>query len=166
MRRSAHLVRPRWVKVVVLVALTNALVLAVGPLLGTALILGTSLPFAVSNAVAGIVYALLVPLVALNTVYVYADIVVRDELEPRVEKGRSCPPRPPSPERPPGQAVGGRLARGQRAGGRRRTRTTARPMTSRMPTTVALRTSVSPNVATTARAASAATGSASRSVRA
>lgn len=84
-RRSAHLVRPHWLKVVVLVALTNGLVLAIGPVLGTALILGTSLPFVVSNAIAGIVYALFIPLVALNTVYVYADSVVRDELEPRAE---------------------------------------------------------------------------------
>ena len=90
-RRSAHLVRQRWVKVVVLVALTSALVLAVGPLLGTALILGTSLPFAVSNAVAGIVYALLVPIIALNTLYVFADISVRERLEPPVEKATELP---------------------------------------------------------------------------
>jgi hypothetical protein len=90
-RRSAHLVRVRWVKVVVLIALTNGLVLAIGPLLGTALILGTPLPFAVSNAVAGIVYALFVPLVALNAVYVYADVLVRDELEPREEKAPDLP---------------------------------------------------------------------------
>ncbi len=90
-RRSAHLVRRNWLKVVVLVALTNALVLAIGPVLGTTLILGTSLPFSVSNAVAGIVYALFIPLVALNTVYVYADIVVRDELEPRQDKDVQMP---------------------------------------------------------------------------
>ncbi|MFL6167131.1 MAG: hypothetical protein ACJ710_12650 [Ornithinibacter sp.] len=90
-KRSAHLVRRNWVKVLVLVALTNGLVLAIGPLLGTALILGTSLPFAVSNAIAGIVYALFIPLVALNTVYVYADIVVRDELEPREAKAPELP---------------------------------------------------------------------------
>jgi hypothetical protein len=90
-RRSAHLVRQRWVKVVVLVALTSALVLAVGPLLGTALILSTSLPFAVSNAVAGIVYALLVPIIALNTLYVFADISVRERLEPPVEKATELP---------------------------------------------------------------------------
>ena len=85
-RRSAQLVRVRWVKVVVLVALTSGLVLAVGPILGTVLILGTSLPFVVSNAVAGIVYALLVPIIALNTLYVYADIVVREQLDPSVDK--------------------------------------------------------------------------------
>ena len=69
-----------------LVALTSGLVLSVGPILGTVLILGTSLPFVVSNAVAGIVYALLVPIIALNTLYVYADIVVREQLDPSVEK--------------------------------------------------------------------------------
>ncbi len=90
-RRSAHLVRRHWVKVVVLIALTNGLVLAIGPLLGAALILGTPLPFGVSNAVAGVVYALFVPVVALNTVYVYADVLVRDELEPRVEKSPELP---------------------------------------------------------------------------
>lgn len=84
-RRSAALVRPRWLKAVVLVAVTSAVVLSIGPVLGTTLILLTSLPFAVSNAVAGIVYALLVPLLALNTLYVWADAVVRDELEPARE---------------------------------------------------------------------------------
>lgn len=82
-RRSAQLVRPRWVKVVVLVGLTTVTALAIGPALGTMLILATSLPFAVSNAISGVVYALLVPLVALAYVYVYADAVARLELEPR-----------------------------------------------------------------------------------
>lgn len=73
------------------VLLPVALVLLVLSLLGTALILGTPLPFGVSNAVAGIVYALFVPLVALNAVYVYADVLVRDELEPRAEKAQQLP---------------------------------------------------------------------------
>lgn len=90
-RRSAVLVRPRWVKVVALVAVTSAVVLSTGPVLGTTLILLTSLPFAVSNAIAGIVYALLVPILALNTVYVWADAVVRDELDPPGEKAVELP---------------------------------------------------------------------------
>ena len=90
-RRSAALVRPRWLKVVVLVAVTSAVVLSIGPVLGTTLILLTSLPFAVSNAVAGVVYALLVPLLALNTVYVWADAVVSDELEPAQEAPEELP---------------------------------------------------------------------------
>jgi hypothetical protein len=90
-RRSGQLVRPRWVKVVVLVAVTTGLVLSIGPVLGTALILVTSLPFVVSNAIAGIVYALLVPISALNTVYVWADAVVSDALDPAREKVTELP---------------------------------------------------------------------------
>ena len=74
-----------------LVALTTGIALAIGPVLGTTLILVTSLPFAVSTAVAGIVYALVVPLVALNYVYVYADAVVRAELEPPVRRQPELP---------------------------------------------------------------------------
>ena len=90
-RRSAHLVRPRWVKVIVLVGLTTGTALAIGPVLGTTLILATSLPFAVSNAVSGVVYALLAPLVGLAYVYVYADAVARLELEPSLLKSGSLP---------------------------------------------------------------------------
>ena len=90
-RRSADLVRPRWLKVVVLVAVTSAVVLSIGPVLGTTLILVTSLPFVVSNAIAGIVYALLVPILALNTTYVWADAVVREQVEPRRDTGDELP---------------------------------------------------------------------------
>jgi hypothetical protein len=90
-RRSALLVRPRWIKVVVLVGLTTGTALAIGPILGTTLILATSLPFAVSNAVSGVVYALLVPIVGLAYVYVYADAVARHELEPRQPRSGSLP---------------------------------------------------------------------------
>ena len=90
-RRSAHLVRRHWVKALVLVLLTSAVVYAIGPILGTVLILGTSMPFAVSNAVAGIVYALLVPIVGLNTLYVYADAAVRDVLDPPRDAAEQLP---------------------------------------------------------------------------
>ena len=90
-RRSAQLVRPRWMKVVLLVGLTTGSALAIGPILGTTLILATSLPFAVSNAISGVVYALLVPLVALAYVYVYADAVARLELEPRRPRSGPLP---------------------------------------------------------------------------
>ncbi|WP_345201569.1 hypothetical protein [Fodinibacter luteus] len=79
-RRSAHLVRPSWVKVVVLVGLTAGLAYGVGAVLGAVLILTTSLPLAVSNAVSGFVYAALAPLVAVSSVYIYADVVVREKL--------------------------------------------------------------------------------------
>jgi hypothetical protein len=44
------------------------------------LILATSLPFWLVNVVAGIVYAVTMPLVALTTAFVYFDARVREEL--------------------------------------------------------------------------------------
>ncbi len=83
LRRSAELVRGRWLRVGSLVGLSVVLALAVGPLLGALLIFITSAPLALLNVVAGVVYALTMPLVALITTYVYADASVRVELEPR-----------------------------------------------------------------------------------
>ena len=48
--------------------------------MGALLILLTGLPLALLNLVAGLVYALAVPFVALTTTYVYVDARVRDEL--------------------------------------------------------------------------------------
>ena len=56
--------------------------LAAGPLLGVALIFTTSMPLAFLNVVAGVVYALALPFVALVTAYVYFDARARGELEP------------------------------------------------------------------------------------
>jgi hypothetical protein len=55
----------------------------VGPLLGALLIFVTDAPLALLNVVAGLVYALTMPFVALTTSYVYFDARVRAELEPR-----------------------------------------------------------------------------------
>lgn len=81
LRRSGELVRGRWLRVASLVGVGAALVLAAGPLLGTLLIFTTSAPPAFLNVVAGIVYALAVPFVALTTSYVYFDARARIELE-------------------------------------------------------------------------------------
>ena len=56
--------------------------LAAGPLVGALLIFLTSAPLALLNVVAGIVYALAMPFVALVTAYVYFDSRARHELEP------------------------------------------------------------------------------------
>jgi hypothetical protein len=80
-RRSAELVRGRWLRVASLVVVGAALALAAGPFLGALLILVTSAPPAFLNLVAGVVYALAVPFVALTTSYVYFDARVRHELE-------------------------------------------------------------------------------------
>ncbi|HZB85198.1 MAG TPA: hypothetical protein VE289_01410 [Gaiellaceae bacterium] len=82
LRRSSELVRGRWLKVVSLVVAGAAVALAVGPLVGALLILLTDAPFALLNVVAGLVYVIAMPLVALTTAYVYFDAVVRERVEP------------------------------------------------------------------------------------
>ena len=85
LRRSAELVRHRWLRVGSLVGVGAALALAAGPFLGAILIVLTDMPLALLNIVAGVVYALVMPFVALTTAYVYFDSRVRNELEPEPE---------------------------------------------------------------------------------
>ena len=80
LRRSGRLVRGRWLKVASLIVAGGALVLVIGPFLGALLILGTDAPFWLVNVVAGAVYAVSMPFVALTTAYVYFDARVRSEL--------------------------------------------------------------------------------------
>jgi hypothetical protein len=82
LRRSADLVRGRWIRVASLVGVGTALALVAGPLAGALLIVLSDLPFSLLNVVAGIVYTLAVPFVALATAYVYLDARVREELAP------------------------------------------------------------------------------------
>jgi hypothetical protein len=81
LRRSARLVRGRWLRVAALVGVGAAVALAIGPLLGVLLIFATAAPLALLNIVAGLVYALALPFVALVTSYVYFDARARYELE-------------------------------------------------------------------------------------
>jgi len=81
LRRSAALVRGHWFRIASLVGVCGLTALAIGPLLGALLILLTDAPLPLLNIVAGIVYALAMPFVALTTSYAYFDVRVRDELE-------------------------------------------------------------------------------------
>jgi hypothetical protein len=83
LRRSAGLVRGRWWRVASLVGVGALLALVAGPLLGALLIFLSNSSLALLNLVAGLVYALAMPFVALVTTYVYADARARHELEPR-----------------------------------------------------------------------------------
>jgi hypothetical protein len=85
LRASARLVRGRWLRVATLVGVGTALAFAAGPLLGGVLILLTDAPLALLNLVAGVVYALALPFVALTTSYVYFDARAREALEPADE---------------------------------------------------------------------------------
>jgi hypothetical protein len=80
LRRSRRLVRGAWLKVTSLVVAGGALSLVGGPLVGVLLIVGTGAPFWLVNAVAGVIYAVTMPLVAITTAYVYFDRRVADEL--------------------------------------------------------------------------------------
>jgi hypothetical protein len=82
LRRSRVLVRRRWLRVTSLIVVGGGLVLLLGPLVGALLILATSAPFWLVNVVAGAIYAVTMPFVALTTAYVYFDCRVRDELRP------------------------------------------------------------------------------------
>ena len=80
LRRSAALVRQQVLKTAVLLAGSILLAAAVGPILGTILILVTGAPLAVANIVAGVTFALVMPYVALTMGYLYFDARVRSEL--------------------------------------------------------------------------------------
>ena len=90
LRRSAELVRGRWIRVGSLVGVSAAVALLAGPLLGAILIVLTDTPLAFLNIVAGVVYALAMPFVALVTAYVYFDARARLELE-HVERVSELP---------------------------------------------------------------------------
>jgi hypothetical protein len=85
LRRSGRLVRRRWLKVASLIVAGGALVVIAGPLIGVLLILVTDAPFWLVNIIAGIVYTVAMPLVALVTAYVYFDARTRGELEAESE---------------------------------------------------------------------------------
>jgi hypothetical protein len=80
LRRSGQLVHHRWLRVASLVGIGALLALLAGPLLGALLILLIDAPLALMNVLAGLVYALAMPFVALVTTYVYLDARVRQEL--------------------------------------------------------------------------------------
>ena len=80
LRRSSGLVWGRWLRVAFIVGTGALLAFAAGPLLGAVLIFVTDAPLSLLNVVAGVVYALAMPFVALTTSYVYFDARVREEL--------------------------------------------------------------------------------------
>ena len=80
LRRSGRLVRKRWLKVASLIVAGGALVIVAGPLIGALLIVTTDTPFWLVNVIAGVVYAVTMPFVALTTAYVYFDARTRGEL--------------------------------------------------------------------------------------
>jgi hypothetical protein len=81
LHRSGRLVRGRWFRVGSLVGVSAVVALLTGPLLGAALIFVSNSSLALLNVVAGVVYALTLPFVALVTAYTYFDARTRVELD-------------------------------------------------------------------------------------
>jgi hypothetical protein len=100
--RSYRLVRRRWWKVASLITLVGAVAFVLGPVIGVVLIVGTDAPFWLVNVVAGAVYAVTMPFVALTTAYAYFDARVRAELageanETELPAETALPEPPPEP---------------------------------------------------------------------
>src|SRR5262249_42034442 len=91
LRRSGALVGGRWIRVASLVGVSAVIAFAAGPLLGVALIFTTNTPFVLINIVAGVVYTLAFPFVALVTAYVYYDARVQEALEPAPQRHAQLP---------------------------------------------------------------------------
>jgi hypothetical protein len=80
LQRSSRLVRGAWFKVASLIVAGAVLAIIVGPLVGVTLIFVTAAPFWLVNLVAGLIYSVTMPLVAIATAYVYFDRRVENEL--------------------------------------------------------------------------------------
>jgi hypothetical protein len=83
LRGSAALVRGNWWRTAVLTLVITGAGLLLGPLVGALLLLGTSAAFNVINVVAGLVYAVTMPFVAITTTYLYFDLKTRSLLAAR-----------------------------------------------------------------------------------
>jgi hypothetical protein len=81
LRRSALLVRGHWWRVASVLLFVTLPALAIGPLIGTLMLLLTPASFNVVNLVSGVVYMVTLPFAAIVTTYLYFDVRVREELE-------------------------------------------------------------------------------------
>jgi hypothetical protein len=79
--RSGQLVRHHWWRTASIIVVVGGLGLVAGPVVGILMLLITSASFNVVNVVAGIVYTVAMPFVALTTTYLYYDLTVREAIE-------------------------------------------------------------------------------------
>jgi hypothetical protein len=73
LRRSRLLVKGRWWRTAVPLAIVTGLGLAVGPITGIVLLLGTDLPPALVNLISSALFALAMPVTSAAVVYLYFD---------------------------------------------------------------------------------------------
>jgi hypothetical protein len=91
LRRSMALVHGHWWRLAIFTLVVTGGGLLLGPLLGGLLLLGTTAAFNVINVVAGLVYAVAMPFVAIATTYMYFDLATRSELAARTPAIRELP---------------------------------------------------------------------------
>ncbi len=82
LRRSGHLVHRHWLRVASITLVVTGTGLLLGPVIGTLMLLVTSASFNVVNLVAGLIYTITLPIVAIVTTYLYMDLLVRERLSP------------------------------------------------------------------------------------
>jgi hypothetical protein len=82
LRRSAQLVRGDWFWTAAITGLAVGGATLIGLLFGAGLLFSTGMSFEVVNLFTSIVYALLVPVAAIVTTYVYFDLRVNEDLRP------------------------------------------------------------------------------------
>jgi len=80
-RASSELVRGRWFRTARVVLIFYVIGIAAGPILTFALIF-TALPLVWINLIGSLVFALLIPFVAMGETFLYFDLSVREETEP------------------------------------------------------------------------------------
>jgi hypothetical protein len=81
LRRSALLARGHWWRVASVLLFVILPALAIGPLIGTLMLLLTPASFNIVNLVSGVVYMVTLPFASIVTTYLYFDVRVREELE-------------------------------------------------------------------------------------
>jgi hypothetical protein len=86
-RASSELVRGRWFRTARVLVVFYVLSVAAGPILTFALIF-TALPLIWINLIGSLVFALLIPFVALGGTFLYFDLGVREETEPARPRDR------------------------------------------------------------------------------
>jgi hypothetical protein len=91
LRRSMALVHGHWWRLAIFTLVVTGGGLLLGPLVGGLLLLGTTAAFNVINIVAGLVYAVTMPFVAIATTYMFYDLRTRSELAARAPAIRELP---------------------------------------------------------------------------
>ena len=97
-RGSSELVRGRWFRTARVILIFYVISIAAGPILTFALIF-TALPLIWINVIGSLVFALLIPFVAIGETFLYFDLSVREEEEP-VEAAALVGALAPAPVRP------------------------------------------------------------------